>query len=158
MSATASLDQLHDLALPPALSAWAQTPFVYAVGSLLGLVLLWLIWQRLRHWRANRYRRTALQALEALQRQCANQPQHISELPRVLKACALAAWPREQVAALAGPDWLLFLQQQSPASPLPALLGELAYWPAERLAALPQRERDALFNAARHWLHHHVHP
>lgn len=158
MAQTANLDQLHDLALPPTLNAWPQTPFVYAVVILFGLILLWLICQRVRRWRADRYRRVGLQALNRLQRQCLNEPQRLSELPQLLKACALAAWPRRQVAALSGPDWLLFLQQQSPTSPLPALLGELSYWPTERIAMVPQRERDALLNAARHWLHNHVHP
>lgn len=157
MTETANISQLHDLALPPAVSAWPQTPFVYAVVTLLGLVLLKLIWQRSRRWRANRYRRAGLQALDALQRQCPGEPQRLSELSQVLKAYALATWPREQVAALSGPDWLHFLQQQSPTSQLPALLGELSYWPAERIAALPQSERDAFFSAARHWLHNHVH-
>ena len=53
-------------------------------------------------YRRNAYRREALRQLDAVD------PGGIST---VLKRTALAAWPREQVAALTGAAWLAFLDR-----------------------------------------------
>lgn len=158
MTERPNLAQLQDLALPAAISPWPQTPLALSLSLLLVLTLLGLVCLQLRRWRSNRYRRSALATLDALQRHCTADPARLTELPTLLKLAALQAWPRESVAALSGPDWLAFIQQQCPGHRFPEVLGELAYWPPERILALGQGERSALLQSARVWLKHHVRP
>ncbi len=152
--AEATLTQLHDLALPPAIPAWPPAPAASLLLALLGSALL--MWAR--RWRSEAYRRRALAALGELERACAEQPQRLSELPALLKYTALQAWPRERVAALDGDAWLDFLAGQAPGLDLPAALGELGYWSPQRLAALTPAEREQLLRAAGAWIGQHVRP
>jgi hypothetical protein len=65
-----------------------------------------------------------------------------------------------QVSALGGKDWQAFLELHSP-SPLPAdfsaQLAQLAYAPDTTLRALPNEQRQQLFDTCKLWVeHHHV--
>lgn len=105
---TAPLDNLHDFYQPPPPAWTPQTIGWYAVFAIIALLVAWAIVHVVRSWLANRYRREALRELATLE------PAQFSAL---LKRTALAAWPREQVAALNGEPWLRFLDEAAP-SPL----------------------------------------
>lgn len=92
-----SLDSLHDLVLPSAVSWWPPASGWYGVLAMLLLAAVWQIWRFRQRWRANAYRRAALRELDRLEDAAA-----IAEL---LRRTALAIMPRTVVAELTGTAW-----------------------------------------------------
>lgn len=155
-----SIDQLKELALPPAISYWPQT---WGWAALLALLLTGLsLWAalRLRRWQRDRYRREALARLGQLEQAVADETRRVQalrEVPELLKRVALSMPDAPAVAPLHAADWQAFLVAHAH-TPLPAdfawQLAQLAYAPDSRL-----REIDAptLFRYSRAWVeHHHV--
>jgi hypothetical protein len=94
---------LNDIADPAPISMMPQTAGWAVLALIGGCWLIWGVFRGLRHRRATAYRRAALRELKWV----GDDPQAISE---ILKRAALVAYPREQVAALAGSEWLNFLE------------------------------------------------
>ena len=125
------IDLLSPVSEPAAVSWWPQTWGWAVLGGLLLLVLMVSAWRRYRHWRANRYRRAALQQLR--RRLAAGEG--AAALAEVLRRTALAAFPRAQVASLRGELWCDFLNQctapDTPCFDAPSIarLSRLTYCP-----------------------------
>jgi uncharacterized protein DUF4381 len=102
MTNPTDLSNLRDLALPPEVSLWPPAPgwWIVAAAGIASATIL-SIAAIARH-RRNAYRREALRQLDTVD------PAGISTL---LKRTALAAWPRDRVAALTGTAWLDFLDR-----------------------------------------------
>jgi len=106
----ASLENLRDIVMPEPVSWWPLAPGWWvllgcvAVGAIVTIVRL------VRRWRANAYRRAALQELKSADT--------VAAIADVLKRTALCAWPRSDVAALSGTAWCDWLATTSHA-PLP---------------------------------------
>jgi len=163
MSATLpSLDQLQDLPLPAPVSYWPQT---WGWGVLLAIVIIAVAvggWCLLRRHRRNRYRREALQLLDAIEEQASADRQAARGLPELLKRVGISASPAQAAAIrnLRGQAWVDFLRRTGKRNfpdDTAALLVTLAYAPASDVMAIsPTRLRD-LFAASRHWIEdHHV--
>ena len=104
---------LVDIPLPHEVNLWPHTwASRIAIVALL-VAAAGLVFQFVRHRRANRYRREALAELARLQRAGAAPGQMLTQLSLLLRRTALAAFPREQVASLAGTAWLAFLDRTS---------------------------------------------
>ena len=101
-----SLDRLHDLVLPPAVSFWPLAPGWYVVVAGLLLLLLLAAIRAVSRYRANAYRREALRQLALLE-----QPAAIAEL---LRRTALAIAPRAVVAEKTGAAWVDWMAAQCP--------------------------------------------
>jgi hypothetical protein len=109
-----SLDNLFDIVVPPEVSWWPPAPGWYVIGGLVIAVAVWAAWRGWERWRAAAYRRAAIAELRRLERRAADGSQHdaaLREVPALVKRTALAAYPRETVASLSGPDWLRFLDR-----------------------------------------------
>lgn len=109
----ASLENLHDLALPAPVPLWPPAPGWWILAAGLASAFLAAGWRSWRRYRANAYRREARRQLVAIERRvdaglCAGAA---SELAVVLKRTALAAFPRAAVASLTGSAWLWFLNR-----------------------------------------------
>lgn len=96
------IDRLADPAPPPPVPLTPQTAGWVVLAALLVLALVALVVWQVRRYRANAYRRAALAELTA----AGDNPAAIA---LVVRRTALAAWPRGDVASLAGEDWLRFL-------------------------------------------------
>ena len=140
------LSQLAPLREPAAIGWWPLAPgwwivVALSVALLTGLVL-WLRKRRLR----TAYRRIALATLDELRSREAGQ----DELNWLLKAAALRAYPREQVAGLHGRAWQQFLASSCP---------KVASDAFAELDTLYQREPSPvtshLFDAAEQWIRQH---
>ena len=111
----ASLDQLHDIIIPPAVSYWPLlAPGWYA---LVLLVLAYGIHIGLKYWAAyqkNLYRREALNVLSKMQTG-EDTNKEINTLLGLMKRVALQCFGREKVAALSDDAWWDFIEKHSKA-------------------------------------------
>lgn len=166
LEAIGPLAGLVDVDLPPAISWMPQTPAWAVLGVVLLWVALWAAWRALRRYRANRYRREALAELSLLaQRMGADDVQRAQALAAVaalLKRTALAAWPRETVAASSGEVWGRFLElhvgtAKNAAPSLVRFVNDIEYRGTAALGSLSSAEAQALVQACRDWIAgHHV--
>jgi Ca-activated chloride channel family protein len=103
---------LIDIPLPPEVSLWPQTwTFRITIAVVVAAVVV-AAWWAIRHWWTNRYRREALAELSDIENAHDSGTAEnglAADLALLVRRTALAAFPREQVAALAGPTWLSFL-------------------------------------------------
>ena len=155
-----ALRSLHDIAVPPPVSWLPQTWGWAALAALLSLLLLWAFVGWLRRHRRNAYRREALRLLDRIAADIRNpidREKGVHELTELLKRTALAAWPRNDVAALTGQAWLQRLNSRGADSTLTHLLDDLEYHDGAAIAALPDDRADELVLASRRWIKgHHV--
>lgn len=156
MNAADPLAALKDIHLPPPVSAWPPAPGWWVLAGLLVLAAIATFWLGRRWWRTRAYRRAALHELRALQtqwQQHRDDRQLQADVNRLLKQVALAAFPRTQVAALHGADWLSFLDAQlrRPVFAQPALAGLGDNYRAEPAAV----DNTVLLQAARDWIRRH---
>lgn len=70
----------------------------------------WLVFKGYRRWRRNRYRREALRELERIR--SAEPAARLEAIAVLLKATALAAYPRGEVASLHGCAWTGWLDSE----------------------------------------------
>ncbi|KXU88971.1 hypothetical protein CR51_33745 [Caballeronia megalochromosomata] len=158
----AALQSLRELPLPAPVSYAPQTigwVFVAVLLVAIALVAAWLAW---RAHERSRYRREALAELARIETKLgekATRASALAEIAPLIKRTALAAAPREHVAALSGPSWLAYLKKTHGAfdDESGALLYTASYAPRERLAGITQQQAQRLVQAARDWIgHHHV--
>lgn len=157
-----SIGQLLELAPPAPVSYWPQTWGWVALGAVVLVLMVAGAWRGMRARRRNRYRREGLHLLAAMQSAACVDPQAARGLPPLLKRVGLssvAPAERARVGALAGEDWMTFLQSGAPvfAPDTGLLLRTLAYAPAKDIEAIPAARLAQLFTASRHWMErHHV--
>ncbi|MBP6683644.1 MAG: DUF4381 domain-containing protein [Halioglobus sp.] len=148
------LAQLHPLREPLPIGWWPPAPGWWLLAVLLLVLLLALAWYLLRRYRARAYRRVALTQLARLQadyRQHGDALQFVAQTNALLKSVALVSYPRREVAASTGADWLAFLN---------AGLGQDARFPAgfasgAYLRQDPDIDIDQLQRSAASWIKRH---
>jgi hypothetical protein len=147
------LAQLHPLREPAAVSAWPPAPGWWILAALLLAaiaVALFIVW---RHYRRQAYRRQGLRQLDTLRAELesgGDSAAYAQSVNALLKAVALRAFPRRQVAATSGEQWLAFLRETA---------GE-DWQPPQALADAPYRPDpavpvDELHRAAASWIRQH---
>lgn len=158
---TYSLDNLHDIVEPAAISWW---PPATGLWILLALLLVWMIAIGLRFWiryRRNGYRREALALLKQITPELLHSQTRGSALAEVavlLKRTALSAYPREEVAELSGEQWLAFLDRSSHTHDFSqgaaAIIGIIS-WQPQAGAKLSDQELKEIINSVQHWINSH---
>ncbi len=138
------LDQLIEPAEPEAVSLMPQTWGWAALGVVVLILAAAAGYRLYRRYRANAYRRDALRELDL----AGDDPALIAE---VLRRTALAAYPRGEVASLAGDDWLGFLDAQIPEPGFRAGPGRIIATAAYR----PSSPEPSLPGLARRWVRAH---
>lgn len=140
-----SLDRLHDIVLPQAVSWRPLAPGWYVILVLLLVVCVYLGYRSWRRWQANAYRRKALQELADVKESPA-----IAEL---LRRTALAVVPRSDVAQKTDSVWPEWLAAQC-SYPMPSevhhLLATGVYDQHE-----PDSDFDLLKDYAVQWVRNH---
>lgn len=101
-----SLSNLQDIVLPAAPSFWPPASGFWILVALILMLLITAAWFIAQFRQRNAYRRAGIALLES-----ANT---VYDINVVLKRVALAVFPREQVAALHGEDWIQFMQSTCP--------------------------------------------
>jgi len=163
-AAAASLQNLNDIVLPPAVDWWPLAPGWYVLAGLLVLVLAWFGYRSVRRWQANRYRRAALIELQQLSRGMEDASMReacLRQVPVLLKRAAVSAYPRSQVAALTGAPWVQFLNSTLSRPVFTPVVGcyldQLAY-ETGNLHAIDAQARAELLASSRKWLQSHRPP
>jgi hypothetical protein len=153
----ASLDNLKDIVLPPAVPwlppavGWRVVAVALAAGALV------LLFRALARWRRNAYRREALRALDAVEarvRAGESPAAAAAEISALLKRAALAAFPRSAVADLTGDGWMDFLDRTGRMKDFSGG-GAKDLWPLACGASLPSSDMSGVVDAARRWLRRH---
>jgi hypothetical protein len=146
-----SLANLRDVIPPEPAAAWPPAPGWIGISVAVASFAVWFSLRARARWRADRYRRAALSALEDARARGA-----VRELPELLRRVALAAYPRREVASPIGNEWLDLLDRAAPGR-IDADVGRdylaLAYDPDARIDA---SRHAALFDAAQAWIRHHA--
>jgi len=108
------LAQLHPLREPAAIGWWPPAPGWWLLLALVLIALGILGWRLLQRHRRNAYRRQGLAALARIRNQWQANNDHrrcLTEVNALLKAVALRAYPRRDIAGLSGDDWQEFLNR-----------------------------------------------
>lgn len=162
MTDPASLQNLHPIVMPPEVSLWPPAPGWYVLALVALLIIARFTIGAVFRWKASWYRREGGRQLEALRRKIAGGDRDVlPEIPILLKAAALCAYPRERVAGLDGEPWRSFLNETANSELFSAEQGQLlqnvSCWPPALLQEISDEEIDRLLLSAKHWLQcHHV--
>jgi len=108
-STAGSLDLMHDIIVPPAISFWPLAPGWYALALIVLAYVLHLALKLWTQYRENAYRREALDELSLNEEGTAE----MERLLTLMKRVALQHFGRENVAALSGTLWWEFVEQHS---------------------------------------------
>ncbi|MBW2425449.1 MAG: DUF4381 domain-containing protein [Deltaproteobacteria bacterium] len=153
-----SLENLHDIVVPPAVSWWPLAPGWVALAAAAGLLALWGL---LRFWRGrqrNRYRALALSELASIRAEEPDAEILASRLLGLLKRTALMAYPRAEVAALSGKAWWQYLDDrdvEARFAPGPgSTLERLAYRSGRGRESTPD-EIEMIVTAVAGWIRGH---
>lgn len=157
------LAELRDIHLPPPVDAWPPAPGWWLLAIVIIGVLVALALLLFRRWRANRYRREALEELTNLRRayeQHGDVEAWLRDYEALLKRVALTRYPREEVASLTGEAWVAFLDNTIGSHEFSMGPGQVLidghYRPASELNA--GIEVDALHELGKQWIKHHGDP
>ncbi|MEQ8408642.1 MAG: DUF4381 domain-containing protein [Gammaproteobacteria bacterium] len=152
------LAQLADIHLPAPVSWWPLAPGWWVLAVLLVVLagyLGHLYWRSVQQRRVRDY---ALGELQACHQRFADSPEpgtertirFVNESNSVLRRVAMVHFPSENVASLAGTDWVDFLRQHNRSGTLDESLAHaLAYG---RFQTSLKVDCDALYNFAKLWI------
>ena len=146
-----ALGDFNEVVSPPAIDWLPQTPGWYVVAAVLGLVLLRRLWRALLHWQRNRYRGEAERRLARLALDH-DLPVRVNE---ILKLSAMAAFSRQQVASLSGPEWPGFLNAMCDTPPFDAAACEWLALGVYREDVADSAAAQQLVASARRWVSAH---
>lgn len=148
---TDPLAQLKDIHLPEPVAWWPPAPGWWLAGSVALALLIgggYLLW---RFFYRGRYKREALAALQQLRdTDQGDERILLAELSRLLRQVAIARYGRQEVAALSGAEWLLFLDRTGQTDQFSygpgRALGTMLYQPSIAI------DRQQLYRVVEGWL------
>jgi Domain of unknown function (DUF4381) len=147
---------LIDIPLPPQVGLWPQTWEARVAVVLIAVAVITATWRLVQYRRRNRYRREALAELDRMRHaEPLAQPELPARLSVLVRRTALAAFPREKVASLAGPAWLSFLDRSYQGREFSDGVGRLLVSGPYQRTAPGEAELDALFALVRRWIRRH---
>ena len=109
------LARLRDIHVTPDLGWWPPAPGWWLLALLLLALLAWFGLRLLAHYRARQRRKQMLAWIDHLNATVDPQtdPQtYLSTVNRIFKLVALRAFPGQQCAAMAGPQWEAFVRSR----------------------------------------------
>jgi hypothetical protein len=142
------LAELRPLHLPTEIGWWPPAPGWWVLAVVLLALLAWaaMIWRR------GAARREALGIIRALAHAKLTGPMLAQQINLLLRRYAMACYPRQNAAALAGPRWLEFLDRHGAGREFGSVGGQALIGAA--FAAHADVDRDELIGLATHWIKH----
>ncbi|MEN8201587.1 MAG: DUF4381 domain-containing protein [Bacteroidota bacterium] len=157
---TIHITGIEPMIAPDAVPFWPPAPGWYVLAGLLMLLLVFLATRWVVHRRRNRYRVTALQQLNEIERRAGGIPdqKELLALNSLLKKTALTVYPREEVASLTGKDWMAFLAENcrdaEPGDVVESLLTRATFQPPGE-TKIDTGDWKALLFFSERWIRHH---
>lgn len=148
------LANLNPLRQPELISWWPLAPGWWLLLAIVLLGLSALVYFLVRRHRDNAYRRRALQQLQRLQQEYLverNTSAYLAKTNALLKSVALLAYPRREVAASSGEEWLSFLN--NPLSDAEQFQPEFVTGAYQRVC--PQIDMEQIHRSATKWIKRH---
>ena len=148
------LANLNPLRQPELISWWPLAPGWWLLLAIVLLGLSALVYFLVRRHRDNAYRRRALQQLQRLQQEYLverNTSAYLAKTNALLKSVALLAYPRREVAASSGEEWLSFLN--NPLSDAEQFQPEFVTGAYQRVC--PQIDMEQIHRSATKWIKLH---
>jgi len=148
------LANLHPLREPAFIGWWPLAPGWWLLLALVLFCLAALAYVLLRRYRATAYRRRALAQLQQLQQayQADDDLSHyIGQTSALLKSVALISYPRREVAACNGEEWLAFLNSSIKGSER----FQSAFVTAVYQKTCPEMDLAQVHRLARTWITRH---
>ena len=143
---------MNDIVRPEPVPWTPQTVGWLVVAAWLLTVIALIAWNRLQDRRRRRYRREALAILETIAGRRDQDPAVTAQqVASVLKRTALAAYSRDDVAALHGDEWAAFLCRSADNDPVV----ERAAVDLASAAYAPDADGPRLLGPARRWIEVH---
>ena len=110
----ASLDNLHDIILPDAVSFFPPAPGWYIVALLLLALLFHFVIQGYKHYKKSQYKREALQELAFYKENDKDKnKKNAIELLGLAKRIGIVAFGRENIAKFSEDSWWDFMEKHS---------------------------------------------
>lgn len=116
MNPTDPLAQLNPLREPAAIGWWPLAPGWWLLIALVLIAAGFLAWRLIARYRRNAYRRQAIAELQAIRNRWENNGDDglcLTQTNALLKAVALRAFPRRDIASVSGEQWRDFLNNSS---------------------------------------------
>lgn len=152
------IDRLADLSMPDPVPLVPQTESWWLLGGAVSVVVTLVLHRCWRGWRAGEYRREALRALQAIERHHLRDPSSraLADIATLLRRTALAAFPRDKVAALHGEAWLRFLDERYGATGFGSGPGRiLLAAPYANNSGTTNEDAQELVRVVRTWIRRH---
>ena len=148
------LANLHPLREPGLIGWWPLAPGWWLLLAIVLLCLAALGYVLLKRYRANAYRRQALAQLQTLHREYLeekNAGQYLAQTNALLKSVALRSYPRREVAASNGEQWLTFLNNSMNS----AEQFQSGFVTAAYRKVCPDMDMEQMHRAAQLWIKRH---
>lgn len=145
---SASLSSLRDIIEPESISFWPLAPGWWVVAGVMLALIALLVRRSMVEYRRNAYRRDALAELALLDGD-------LTRLPALLKRTALGAFPRTEVASLAGEEWLHFLDTSGGTNDFTGGPGRGLITLAYTTGSTSESQQRALLACSRNWIRTH---
>jgi hypothetical protein len=150
---------LEEINLPESVSLWPQAPGWKFLSIVVFVIASYYIYQFVKRWWENRYRRAAIFQLSELE-SSGNTPESLNRLAFLIKATALQIYPRTEIASLFGASWFAYLNEKSGEHGFDhrciELLGSVQY--QKSASELSESEFEHMVLKTRHWLKYHPLP
>lgn len=151
---------IDEVILPAATSWWPSTIAWQIIAFFISAFTLRYAYRKGKNWWHDRYRRQAISIICELQNDSSVDILTIVEqLPFYLKATALQAYTRDQVAPLSGLDWIDFLNEKYGSAHFTDNLSEqlirVSYRPKSQWQ-LTEKECLILIDMTKLWIKRHV--
>lgn len=150
---------IDEILTPEPISAVPQTLGWQLLLALLLLYLARRAQRRWQYWLRNRYRATALRQLAEIMQASADTGSRLAALAGLLKATALQAYPRREIAALNGEAWLQWLNRHTAEQSFNAGCEELLVTGQyQQQLSLSPTQLSEFASAVAQWIRHHREP
>ncbi|MFT5521526.1 MAG: hypothetical protein ACI9IA_002127 [Enterobacterales bacterium] len=116
MNSENPLENLKDIHLPEAVSAWPPAPGWWILAFLMLGLLSWSIWTVWKRYQQKHLLRVSIATLEQIEQDYEKHqdPQQlIRQYSSLLRRISLALFSRSEVASLTGEAWLAFLDERA---------------------------------------------
>jgi hypothetical protein len=146
------LEQLRDIHSAVEPGVWPPAPAWWVLGTLVLVVMLWLLRQASKRWLVRKRRARLLAALDDIQSQYdpeTSSSEYLSRLNRLFRVVAVRAFPGTASARLQGAAWVDFMRSLLPDGVNTDSLAALESGPYQ---ASPEFDATGLYAMAKEWI------